>query len=69
MRKEFMVMVRNGENHFFFKTNKENVINDAINAMNDGEVNDAEITVFTRTSKMGYEKVCHKTKFQVGFHK
>ena len=69
MKKEFMVMVRSGENHFFFKTNKENDINEALNAMDNGEVNDAEITVFARTSKTGYEKVCHKSKFQVGFHK
>ena len=69
MKKEFMVIVRSGENHFFLKTNKENDISDTIDAMNNGEVNDAEITVFARTSKMGYEKVYHKTKFQMGFRK
>ena len=66
--KKFVVLARNGENHYFFETNKENDIDDVIKAMKHGEANNAEVTVFVRTSKDAYEKFQHETNFQMGFH-
>jgi len=66
--KRFVILARNGETHYFFETNKENDVDDVIKAMKRGKSNDAEVTVFIRTSKDEYEKLQHETKFVMGFH-
>ena len=66
--KKFLVIARNGETHYLFKTNKEKDIDDVIDAMKKGEARDAEVTVFLCTAKDMYEKVRHENKFSMGFH-
>ena len=66
--KKFVILAKHGANHYFFETNKENDIEDVLEAMKAGGAPDSEITVFTRTSKDGYEKTLHESNFTMGFH-